>query len=403
MKKNLLLLLTSFVSFQSYCQCPDLLEAMVNSCGTNEGNNEFVVFTTSASAAVSTYTLNYGSTNPPTVNNLSGSDATTITGTGSVTTTGTCSVINVTSPATVIPAGARVIFIPANLDQNYDVTGLCNGANSLYVVYIKTNANGGSNSSWNSAGTLSNSATTPRYLQVTYSGDAACNGTNAPVKHYTASGNWPVLAGTAADGNFVTWQDTTALYFNNGCTSIIVPITLLNFTAFNTGNSNWVKWQTSQEINTATFTLERSYDGIHFSTIGSQTAAGYSTGDKYYSYLDNNIIFATTYYRLITTDKDGKSSYSKIIKINPSKNGLSIGNVYPVPAGQVLNVEWNSSIKNSASIIVYDMSGRKLTENRIITNAGFNHYNLDVALLQRGTYMVKIIAQDNVCSVFFTK
>jgi hypothetical protein len=102
-------------------QCPSIVIAMVNSCGTSEGLNEFVLFTTTTNTTASNYTLYYGSTNPPSQSSLSGSDATPITGTGTIISNGSCAVINVVSPTTIIPTGSQVIIIPASFDQNYDI------------------------------------------------------------------------------------------------------------------------------------------------------------------------------------------------------------------------------------------------------------------------------------------
>ena len=404
MKKLLLFTLCSFLfAFNSNAQCPDLLQAMVNSCGTTEGNNEFVVFKTNTTALASDYTLNYGTSNPPVLNNLAGSDASVVTGTGTVTTTSTCSLISVTNPATSIPSGSRVIFIPTTLDQNYDVTGLCNGSSSLYVVFIKTNSNGGVNSNWNTTGTLSNSTATSRYLQVVYGGSSSCDGTNAPVKRYTASGNWASLSGVLADGNFVTWNDTTALYNNNGCNTIILPITLLKFNATFFNNSNIIYWQTSNEVNASNFEIEKSYDAHNFGPIKMVAATGINNELNNYRFVDNAIEYKTTYYRLKSYDRDGKFVVSKVVKVNPSKNGLNISNIFPVPAKNNITIEWNSDVKCSSSLTIMDLNGRVLKSQRIQTVQGFNQLNIDVSNFVYGQYIVKIITDNNVVTGLFTK
>jgi hypothetical protein len=403
MKKVLLMGMSALFSSVALAQCPNLLQAMVNSCGTTEGNNEFVVFETSVTANASTYKLNYGSANPPTVNNLAGSDAGPIIGTGSVTTTGTCSAVSVTSPSTSIPAGSRVIFVPSNLDQNYDVTGLCNGASTLYVVYIKTNSNGGSNSNWSNSGTMSNSASTPRYLQVTYSGSTACNGSNAPVKNYIASGNWPVLSGTVADGNFVTWNDTTAGYYNNGCTTIIVPVTLLSFQAIYQNGNGLLKWQTSQEINTASFVIEKSYNGKQFFTAGSVVAAGTSNRTLQYQFTDYGMQSAITFYRIKTNDKDGKASYSNIARINPLKNNANGLQIQPQPVGNEFSIQWNGRSKSNGTLQIFDLSGRLMQQISILEIQGLNRKTISSAQLPAGQYVAKLVTANEVLTSRFSK
>jgi hypothetical protein len=403
MKKILLSLIAPLFSIIATAQCPDLLQAMVNSCGSTEGNNEFVVFTTTTAAAASTYTLNYGSSNPPTTNNLAGTDASAKTGTGSVVSSAGCSVIEVTNPATIIPAGTRVIFIPSTLDQQYNVTGLCDGANPLYVVYIKINTAGGTNSNWNTGGTMANSATTYRYLQITYSGSAACNGTTAPLKDYLAVPNWPITSSTGADGNFVRWTDTVATYYNNGCTEIILPVKLVNLFVSFSNNTNMVQWQTSEEINTANFIVEKSYDGKNFISATTIPAAGQSSTLQSYRFADQAVQFRPTYYRIKTIDRNGQFDYSKIVRINPSGKSFSVGNIYPNPASESVYIEWNSAIKNRSQMQVIDMSGRVVRQQNINSIAGFNKQYLNVASLSSGRYIIKIISAEDIVIDSFTK
>lgn len=402
MKKLLLSFTTLLMSAAAFAQCPDILMAMVNSCSatSTEGDNEFVVFTTSVTANVSTYKFNYGNNNMPSLNDLSGADATVKTGSGSLVTTSGCGIIQVTNPATSIPSGSRVLFIPATVDQNYDVTGLCNGSNPVYVVYINP---AGATSNWSSNGTMSNSATTPRYLQITYSGSAACNGNNAPVKSFTASGNWPVLTGTPADGNAVSWNENVAKYYNNGCNAIILPVTLVNVTASFVKNSNIINWQTSLEINTANFIIEKSYDAKYFLSVATKPAAGFSSTLQNYSFTDDAIEYRPTYYRIKTIDHDGNFKLSKIVKINPSKNNFSINNIYPNPVKDQLTIEWNSAVKNNTTFVIMDISGRIIQSKNIPTAAGFNQRSMDVAKLPRGKYIIKMFCDINCSTTSFIK
>jgi len=189
--------------------CPIIEGAMINSCGTNEGPNEFLVFSTTSGAAVSAYTLYYGSGSTPKSGAsaiLAGAAATAKTGTGSVVSS--CTVTYVTSPSTVIPANSRVVFIPCDLDQAYDLSALCNGG-SLYVVYVGRT----SPSSWSLGGNFANSAG-DRYLQlVNSSSDCTSN-----IVMYNSSN-----FSSNADGNFVSWDSNgNATYSNNGC-SVVPP------------------------------------------------------------------------------------------------------------------------------------------------------------------------------------
>jgi|GEM_PF-3925561 len=377
-------------------QCPDLNAAMINSCGNPEGDNEFAIFTTTATALASTYTFHYGTANPPITNSLAGSDATTITGTGSFTATG-CTIVNVTSPTTSIPSGSRVLFISANFNQAYDLTSYCAGG-TIYIVYIKLNGAGGLNSNWSTGGTMANSLAVgvSRYLQVTYTGSASCDGTNAPVKSYMD------LWASNADGNFVRWSGATASYGNTGCTNVI-PVRLTGFNASYNAGVATLNWQTATEFNTDHFEIQRSFDGTHFARLTNVTAAGNSSTPKNYTYTDRNIEYRATYYRIKEVDKDGFSGYSNIARINPSKNGLSINNIYPKPASGTITLEWNNNIASQSKVIIRDMSGRTLKTENIIGYSGFNKYTLNIENISKGMYIIELQSDGRTATATFIK
>jgi hypothetical protein len=386
MRKILLSSALLFSSYIIYGQCPDLVGAMVNSCGVSEGNNEFVIFTTTVTAAASTYKLNFGAASPPVTNGLSGSDATPKTGTGSFTGAG-CTIVEITAPATSIPSGSKVIFIPANLDQAYDVTAIC-GSGTIYVVYIKTNANGGISSPWSAGGTLTNTPATARFLQVTYSGNILCNGINAPSKSYTNT--WAINA----DGNFVTWSGATASYSNNGCTAIVLPVVLTDFSVSTTNNSNLFIWKTATEVNTKQFELQKSYDAVSYTTMATIPSANNSATEKSYSYTIASSATNTVYYRLKMVDNDDRSTYSNILKLYPGKKSFAINTIYPTPAVNKITVEWNAVKNTTATVFITDITGRAVKTLPVTNKIGFNKYQIDIANIQSGTYFIKLICDN---------
>jgi len=403
MKKTLLAVAFSISSFIGFAQCPEILASMINACGTSEGNNEFVVFTTAEALPASSYKFYYGQTIPPTQSSLAGTDAGAKIGVGSISATNT-PVIEITDTITIIPANSRVIFVSTAIDNNYNVNGLYDGVNPVYVVYIKTNVNGGINSNWSNTGNLSNSATATRYLQIAIPGSTTgCDKNTAECKSYIASGNWPILSGVGGDGNFITWNGATAIYTNSGCNSIVAPVTLTQFNANNTKDGNVISWQTSQEINSNMFVVEKSFDSKQFSAIANVSAAGNSNIARNYRFTDKNVAFKTTYYRLKSVDIDGSFSYSAIAKVSPSKNNLSIANVYPVPANKTIHLEWNNKTMGASTVMLMDINGRTIATKSLQNIVGLNRTSFDLNGLPSGQYVLKIITANEVVNTMFTK
>ncbi|MDR3706051.1 MAG: gliding motility-associated C-terminal domain-containing protein [Paludibacteraceae bacterium] len=310
---------------QIFAQCPVIEGAMINACGATEGNNEFLVFSTTASATVGSYTLYYGSNNPPTTSTtskLSGADATTKTGTTSITSS--CTFTEVTSSSTVIPANSRVVFIPSDFNNSYDISNLCSGSN-LYIVYINRT---GSSSKWPSTGNFANSPSGNRYLQLVNSASSCTSG----IVSYTNS----LLS--ASDGDFVSWTSSgTATGSNNGCTTlppVCTPPTALVLTG-----------STLCGGTTGSIASSSSTSGISYQLYNSSgTAVGSALTGTGSALTWSNISSGTGYYVIGTNTSTSCTSTSNTasVVINSSPTAL-------VLTGSTICSGATSSITSSTS------------------------------------------------------
>jgi len=85
---------------------------------------------------------------------------------------------------------------------------------------------------------------------------------------------------------------------------ISLPVELTQFESFGYPQWNVVKWTTASENNSSHFDLESSTDGENWRKITTKYAAGNSTEEIKYSYIDYNLN-PVTYYRLQQFDIDG--------------------------------------------------------------------------------------------------
>lgn len=392
MSKIYLLFVSFCIAQLSYSQCPVINGALINACaadGVTEGINEFVFFTTGASGAVSLYKLSYGSRNPPASQSptgyLSGNDATAKDGPGSLMVQPGCTMHEVTSPATVIPAGSSVVFIPYNFDQAYDLSALCKNGN-LYVVYININPATTTASRWMYGGTMANAATALRYIQIAYNGDD-CTGN---VRSYDGA-LWPNPGNTPeAEGNSLAWDAQGNIsYLNNGCSVIVVPVKLVSFNGFKKGNDALLNWKTASELNTREFQVEWSGDGSSFKNIGIVKASGNSEAERNYSFSDRNVSAGNNFYRLRIVDENGSFTYSPVVKLN--FNGASAFNVYPTITRNSLHVELNAAKQEPITALIFDHTGRQLSVQKLQLAAGYNNIELSVNNLPAGEYLLKLV------------
>ena len=90
----------------------------------------------------------------------------------------------------------------------------------------------------------------------------------------------------ATDGDDI---NATDLYVVNG-SFIALPVKLTDFTVTPKGNDALLQWSTQQEINSKSYTVQRSYDGQHFENIGKVNAAGTTYLVSKYSFTDYGIL-----------------------------------------------------------------------------------------------------------------
>jgi hypothetical protein len=99
-----------------------------------------------------------------------------------------------------------------------------------------------------------------------------------------------------------------------------LPVELTLFDGFPYPLFNTIKWTTESENNSSHFDLESSFDGFFWKNIISILAAGNSTQEIKYSYIDYNQS-PITYYRLQQLDIDGKcKTYGPILVTRSSKD-----------------------------------------------------------------------------------
>lgn len=162
-----------------------------------------------------------------------------------------------------------------------------------------------------------------------------------------------------------------------------LPVILSSFTATRRNSTGLLQWQTSQELNSKQFTIEKSTDGILFIPIGTLPAAGNSSTPLNYQFIDPVLSNGLNHYRLLITDIDGRSDRSPVRTIQFSKAELNI-QVFPNPA--VNNTLHIRSTENINRIELTDISGRVLMQY----NTSGTQHRLNLQQFVKGTYLLTI-------------
>jgi hypothetical protein len=137
-----------------------------------------------------------------------------------------------------------------------------------------------------------------------------------------SGGNWVDAGGaTTATGTVTTTGSVTSNVISSfapvtlGYETFPVPLKLISFTAERRpGNTN-LRWITENEQSVSHFDVQRSYDGVNFSTIGNVAARNNSTLENYF-FDDRSPLKGFAWYRIRSVDIDGKFSYTRIAVVS---------------------------------------------------------------------------------------
>ncbi|MBL7832985.1 MAG: hypothetical protein JNK18_03485 [Cyclobacteriaceae bacterium] len=164
--------------------------------------------------------------------------------------------------------------------------------------------------SWQEAACVAGYITDPPTVRVT-----RWNGTS-----WVNLGNGGTT-GTATNGTIVTSAAVTAFnsQFTLASSSLAnpLPVELTWFRASVTNSgTGLLEWRTASELNNDRFDVQRSENGIDFTTLGSVDGAGTTNKENDYRFEDTAPILSLVYYRLKQIDFNGEFEYSNIVSLD---------------------------------------------------------------------------------------
>ena len=169
-----------------------------------------------------------------------------------------------------------------------------------------------------------------------------------------------------------------------------LPLTLLQLRAENNDNTVLVRWVTTQEENTASFSVERSANGKDFITIGSIPAANTAFKNNY-TFSDAQPLTGTGFYRLKMIDIDGRFTYSSTVQVRRNENGAALL-VSPNPAKDLLYVQAKGS--EQVTLQITDVNGRILQQQKVSLN-GSTSFSVNIQPLPPGSYYLILKGREN--------
>jgi hypothetical protein len=212
------------------------------------------------------------------------------------------------------------------------------------------------------------------------------------------NGSITLLESSSLEGRALSREG--AVLLNNNLVEIktsvenTLPVKLISFDIqLNKSNTCvFLTWETASELNSSHFLVERSFDGLHFESIGKLEAAGFSNQLHSYCFTDRSPQQGFNYYRLNQFDFDGLHVYSavKVVEFNHHEFSVTI---FPNPFASSIEVVNNEFPENkTVEIRIYDAIGKPML-TRIITK---KITTLETADFPSGAYIYVVIVNQNV-------
>ena len=167
----------------------------------------------------------------------------------------------------------------------------------------------------------------------------------------------------------------------------VLPATLQSFTGKPAAGFNQLRWNSLQEINTKSYFIEYSTNGVSFTRVGEVAATGIATGSSY-EFKHSVVQGGTVYYRLAIADADGSVRYSEVITLN-SGIGASI-KIWPnVISNGLLQVESSETIQQ---VELINSNGAVVFRQRNLNTSG--RFNTNLPALSSGIYLVRFFVNN---------
>ena len=245
----------------------------------------------------------------------------------------------------------------------------------------------------NVSNTLSNdfiSGTGKMVVTGNYSNALGANTFTGPSYVYGATPGF-ILPPAVGDQSTLQSNDPGLYNYTNSIYAIL-PIQLLVFEAVVTDGYVKLRWSTASEVNNDHFILERSGDGLSFTSLITVPGAGTSKQQSNYEEVDGHPYRGRSYYRLSQVDDDGKRTAFEIISVLNA--GPAHVDIFPNPTSDYLHVETGPE---SHLAVLRDLAGLEMSVNHLEDGK----LTLGIQNLKAGVYILQLVDLERHVETFY--
>ena len=257
----------------------------------------------------------------------------------------------------------------------------------------------------------SNCAAAPVYVIFTDNASTSGRFSNSGVRDLTV--DWGGSCGPQTvtyDGSQASSDGGTVLYDETGTPSATyttstgcvypLPIELIEFKVQNQEGKAHIQWSTKAESNVSHYRIYHSIDGENWRIVGETDSKSDAFNVNRYEMIDARPHEGVNYYRLNVVDHDGyypEVAIRSIVFENPN-NQIKV-----YQSNAQIMIESNFEISKNATISIYDISGKE-----VFSTSGQNGFKqtLPASSLTNGVYIVNVQSNSGVAyrqKVFLNK
>ena len=266
----------------------------------------------------------------------------------------------------------------------------------------------------------------PRALALTETPFICDDGSGVSEVHVSNPIATSVYEWTTTDGNIISSPTGPSIYVDHsgtyivrqylqaGCslyasdTIVVQPFNtcatlssnLINFRGLFADNKTKLSWKVLSDGQVQYFEIQRSLDGINFTSVGQVDAQSSLPASAAYTYIDvpDNKGIQRIYYRIKLVNKNGSTAkYSNIISIVFTTNEKGKLTVFPNPVKDILEIQLYSKSATKVKIEIFESSGRLIHSSATTVQKGNNVITMDELTNQpRGLYFVQVYINDEI-------
>lgn len=167
------------------------------------------------------------------------------------------------------------------------------------------------------------------------------------------------------------------------------PVRFTRFTASrNTDKTISATFNTENENNINTYTIERSNDGTTYEALAEQMPTANNFGNPYYNYRDVHATLNAQWYRVKANGISGTPIYSMAVKIDMvNEKSIDVITVYPNPViNGIINIGFTEQLYGAYTIQVINGTGQIIHTEKINIQSDNLQKKMTVAGMKSGIY-----------------